>query len=172
MGTHEDVTRLHGGKIEPFTTELADSIANDDFSLYSFEGRHPRRNHQDLHVASHRYDEQRALEMVGKAEVVFALHGHRDTDTEFVMPGGRHEDLRNRLGEALADSGFDVREPEPHLGGADVSNICNRGSAGAGVQLEISKALRDRLRDDAALRRVFVEAARTVFLEFQARNGA
>ena len=40
-------------------------------------------------------------------------------------------------------AGFDVRKHRnPDLQGTDPANICNRGTAGMGVQLELSKSVR------------------------------
>ena len=40
----------HGGKIEPHTSEVASSIARDDFDLYCFEGLLPTGNFRILHI--------------------------------------------------------------------------------------------------------------------------
>ena len=161
----------HGGMIEPYTTELAEAIAGEDLSFYSFMGRQRKNNRRDLHITSHRYDEERPKVMVGQADVVFGVHGHRCKYAEFVMPGGLHDGLRKRLADELADRGFDVREPEPELAGTNAKNICNCGKLGHGLQVEISKALRDRLRDDEDQRSSFVNAVRVVLLEYEVGNG-
>lgn len=161
----------HGGMIEPYTTELAEAIAGEDLSFYSFMGRQRSNNRRDLHVGSHRYDEERAQEMVSQAQLVFTVHGHRCKYAEFVMPGGGHTELKERFARELATCGFEVQEPELHLAGTDPNNICNGGSLHMGVQVEISKALRDRLRDERDVRLSFVDAARRVLLEFEAGNG-
>ena len=43
----------HGGWIEPYTTELAQAIAGEDFSFYTFKGVKERGN-RHLHLTSHR----------------------------------------------------------------------------------------------------------------------
>lgn len=170
-GSRVLVMAPHGGKIEPYTTDLAETIAGDDFSFYSFMGRQRRNNYRDLHVRSHLYDEERALEMVNDVELVFAIHGHRCKYAEFVMLGGSHTELAGQLGQELTRRDFPLEEPEQGLAGVNANNICNRGRLGKGVQVEISRALRDRLREQEDLRASFVEAARTVFLDFEAGNG-
>ena len=46
----------------------------------------------------------------------------------------------------LSEHGFEARKhPDCNLQGLDPRNICNRGTAGAGVQLELSRAVRATL---------------------------
>jgi phage replication-related protein YjqB (UPF0714/DUF867 family) len=74
----------HGGKIEPGTTEIAEAIAGQDYSFYSFEGLTMDRN---LHIESHLFDEPQALKAVDKAEIVVTVHGQLNQEDEFVMVG-------------------------------------------------------------------------------------
>src|SRR5579862_3424082 len=60
----------HGGRIEHGTSELARSIAADDYGFYAFEGYKARGQNRDLHVTSHRFDEPQGLALVARAEVV------------------------------------------------------------------------------------------------------
>lgn len=159
----------HGGRIEPYTAELARKIASQDFSLYAFVGRQGQNNLFDLHVQSHLYDEECAQRMAAAAEVVFAVHG-QDDRAEFLMPGGLHTELRRDLAEAWSECGFDVRDAQPGLGGEHERNICNAGRLHAGVQVEISSALRGRLRSDVDLGARFVEATRAVLSAFESGN--
>jgi len=170
-GTRVLVMAPHGGLIEPYTSEIAESIADADFSFYSFAGIQRQRNHEELHISSHRFDEPRAIARAAAADLVFAVHGYRATRTEFVMPGGRHDATRDRMSAELRERGFRIEPAQAHLRGEHRSNICNRGALGAGVQLEISRALRTRLKRDRALRTSFVEGVRAALLEFEAKNG-
>jgi phage replication-related protein YjqB (UPF0714/DUF867 family) len=45
--------------------------------------------------------------------------------------------------------------------GTDPQNICNRGKSGQGVQLEISRKVRDLLRNDKKQLKVFSDAVRS-----------
>ncbi len=170
-GSHVLVMAPHGGLIEPHTTELAEAIAGEDFSFYSFIGRQRAHNRRDLHITSRSFDESLARGMAAEAELVFAVHGHQCKYAEFVMPGGRHAGLRNRLTESLRVSGFDVKEPEPGLTGRNKKNICNHGRLGKGLQVEVSKALRARLRDEEKYRSLFVNAIRLILLEYEESHG-
>ena len=50
------VVAIHGGKIEPGTSELARAVARDDHPFYLFEGLKPQGN-RDLHISSGRFDD-------------------------------------------------------------------------------------------------------------------
>ena len=138
----------HGGGIEPGTSEIADGIAADRFSFYTFDGLKSKGNNV-LHITSTRFDEPMCLTLLGVSDVVVTLHGeHSEEDGEGVFLGGLDEDLGGRIGKALTKEGFDVRVHEnPNLQGREVKNICNRGASGRGVQLELSKAVRLTLFD-------------------------
>jgi phage replication-related protein YjqB (UPF0714/DUF867 family) len=149
----------HGGKIEPGTAEIAEAIAGTDYSFYAFEGLKTDGNGV-LHVESHLFDEPRALEAVGKAEVVITVHGQIDHKEEFVMVGGLNDKSRREIAKQLETSGFQTRPPTEGLMGTDPQNICNRGNSRQGVQLEVSRKIRDLLRNDRDRLCVFAEAIR------------
>jgi phage replication-related protein YjqB (UPF0714/DUF867 family) len=135
----------HGGKIEPMTSEIAEAIAKDDYSFYSFEGLKTDGN-SVLHIESHLFDEPRALKAVERADVVVTVHGQLNHKEEFVMVGGLHVDLRSEIRRELEAAGFQTRPPTEGLQGIDPDNICNRGRWKGGVQLEVSRKVRDSLR--------------------------
>jgi len=139
----------HGGGIEPGTSEIADAIAGDDVaarmhSFYAFEGLKPRHN-TDLHITSTHFDEPMCLVVVGASERVVTIHGEESTeDGEGVFLGGLDEVTGAGVREKLEAAGFNVRRhPRRDLQGLDVENICNRGTSGVGVQLELSHAVRE-----------------------------
>ena len=149
----------HGGKIEPGTTEMAEAIAGMDYSFYSFEGLKKEGNHV-FHVESHLYDEPQALQAVNKAEIVVTVHGQIDQEDEFVMVGGLHTPLCLEIKDQLEAAGFQTRPPTKGLSGTDPMNICNRGTSRRGVQLEVSRKVRDLLRTNPNRLRVFADAIR------------
>ena len=136
----------HGGGIEPGTSEIADAIASDRHSFHTLEGLKSSGN-AVLHITSTRFDEPMCLSVLGHTAVVVTLHGeHSEDDGEVVFVGGRKRALGDRIGAALARQGFDVRKhDDPDLQGLEERNICNRGTSGAGVQLELSRAVRKTL---------------------------
>ncbi len=149
----------HGGKIEPMTAEISEAIAGMDYSFYCLEGLKANGN-SVLHIESHLFDEPRALQAVDKADVVITVHGQLDQKEEFVMTGGLHTRLCLEIEHQLESDGFQTRSPKEGLRGTDPRNICNRGKTRQGVQLEVSRKVRDSLKDDRDRLRVFAEAVR------------
>lgn len=154
----------HGGHIEPGSSEIAAAIAGDDFNLYIFSGLR-RRPHGDLHVTSASFDEPNCLAMVAACKAVIAVHGLRGKD-ELVDIGGLDAKLRNDVQVKLAGAGFNAQVVTTG-GHAAVSplNICNRSQTGAGVQLELSRGLRDVLLNDAKKMKAFSDAIRSAAIE-------
>lgn len=135
------VIAIHGGGIEAGTSEVADGIASDDLSVYTFEGIKARRN-RDLHITSHRFDEPRCRVLVTEAPGVISIHGE-DSKRQVVFLGGRDRKTLNALRESLTSRGFRVEtHKKQNLQGLDPRNICNRAKSGCGVQLELSFGLR------------------------------
>jgi phage replication-related protein YjqB (UPF0714/DUF867 family) len=149
----------HGGKIEPMTAEIAESIAGTTYSFYAFEGLKLDGNGL-LHIESHLFDEPRALEAVEKAEVVITVHGQIDQKEEFVMVGGLNDKLRREIAQQLELSGFQTLPPTEGLMGTDPQNICNRGKSKQGVQLEVSRKIRDYFRADKNQLNIFANTVR------------
>lgn len=143
----------HGGWIEPGTSQIAAAIAGDDHSLYCFESLRRRARAETLHITSTRFDEPQALALIAASETVLTVHGRKDgPDTAAIWVGGRDADLRAAIAAALCGADFSakaVADGHP-LAGSDPANICNRGRRGAGVQMELPRALRLELMDDAA----------------------
>ena len=137
----------HGGKIEPTTSLIAEAIAGENYSLYSFEGLKEEGN-GILHIESHLFDEPRGLQAAQKAEFVITVHGQLDHKEGFIMVGGLHVDLRSEIRRRLEAAGFQTRTPPEGLQGIDPENICNRGRLKEGVQLEVSRKERDLLKSD------------------------
>lgn len=131
----------HGGAIEPGTSELAMAIAGDQLSFAVFEGTKGTHN-RELHITSTNFDEPRCTDVVVSARTAVAIHGESSQEA-IVFTGGADVILRSHISKALSESGFTVREHQsPNLQGNSPLNICNRGTSGAGVQLELSFGLR------------------------------
>jgi len=148
----------HGGSIEPTTEIIAEAIAGKDYSLYSLEGL--KGDSRMLHIESHLFDEPRALKALEKAEIVVSVHGQIDQRDGFVMIGGLNTQLGLEIEKELERAGFQIRPPNEGLMGTDPMNICNRGKSRQGVQLEISRKVRDLLKNDRDRLRAFSEAVR------------
>lgn len=131
----------HGGGIERGTSRVAGAIAGADFNLYLFEGLKPRGNFEALHLTSRRFDEPRCLRLIRRCRVVLAVHGCNGGD-ECALLGGRDEALKHALAQALAAAGVPARTDGHRFPGSHAENICNRGAAGMGVQLELPDPVR------------------------------
>lgn len=147
------VVAPHGGGIEPGTSEIADAIAGADLCFYSFEGIKATQNRK-LHITSTNFDEPSCLALVGASERVVTIHGKGDQQN-FVLLGGRDRATIQSLRKSLQQRGFRVKvNGDPRCRGCDPENVCNRGTQGAGVQMELSHGLR-----------------RTFFLSLKTRTG-
>ena len=131
----------HGGGIEPGTSELVRAIAGSDYSYYSFEGTKNKKN-IDLHIISENFDEIVGDEIANLAKNIIAFHGCTNYPNKILMGG---LDIKNRelLVALLKKAGFDIDNyPPPELSGSNPDNICNRGNAGEGIQLELDTTVR------------------------------
>jgi len=153
----------HGGRIEPTTAEIAEAIAGEDYSFYIFEGLKAAGN-SVLHIESHLFEEPRALQVVREADVVITVHGQINQKEEFVMIGGLHQTLRSEIKRELERAGFQTRAPIDGLTGTNPENICNRGKLGQGVQLEMSRKVRDLVKNNRDQLRVFADSVRRAIL--------
>jgi len=132
---------IHGGEIEPGTTRIADAIAGQEHSFYSFEGIKNRGN-RSLHITSTRFDEPIALEIICDSEIIISIHGCTGM-APTVFLGGLDIELQQQILKELQKSGFQPREcSASHFSGIDDANICNLCGRGMGVQIEISRGLR------------------------------
>jgi phage replication-related protein YjqB (UPF0714/DUF867 family) len=132
---------IHGGLIEPPTTQLADYAASsgrDDY--YSFMGIKKSGN-QKLHITSTHFDEPRALKLVKASKYTVSWHAAKG-DRAVTYVGGRDTALVKKIIKALNAKGFKTAVPASKIEGQDPKNICNRNQRGKGVQLEISTAQR------------------------------
>jgi phage replication-related protein YjqB (UPF0714/DUF867 family) len=163
------VMAVHGGKIEPGTAEIAEAIAGHDHSFYSFEGLKADGN-SVLHIESHLFDEPRALEAIEKADIVITVHGQINQREAFVMIGGLNGGLCSEIKCQLEASGFQTLPPAKGLEGIDSENICNRGRLKSGVQLEISRKVRDSLRTNRNQLHYFGSAIRRAIQLYLARD--
>jgi phage replication-related protein YjqB (UPF0714/DUF867 family) len=129
----------HGGGIEPGTSELAEAIAGDDLSFYTFDGR-KKIDNEALHITSTRFDEPDCLRLLDKSPTCIAIHGEGSAN-EVVFLGGLNRVMAGRIRVSLQSRGFKV-DIHTRLQGTDPENICNCGKTRRGVQLELSKGLR------------------------------
>jgi phage replication-related protein YjqB (UPF0714/DUF867 family) len=151
----------HGGKIEPRTSDLARRIAGENYNLYCFEGI-KEKNNACLHITSHRFDEPGAVKLATKSEVVVAVHACTGT-AGLVHIGGLNKKLGSMIAGELQDRGIGVSSDHPRFQGSNPANICNRGATGMGVQLEVTRDLRDDLQKV----KVIARAVRAALLDYR-----
>ena len=139
----------HGGGIEPGTIDIADELAGCEYTFYGFKGLKKDGN-STLHINSNTFDEPIALKAAHEADIVISIHGAKDK-SEMVHIGGINSELKQVVMHTLKSAGFNATISErPGLRGIKPENICNRCKTKKGVQLEISRGLRETLFDNLA----------------------
>lgn len=160
----------HGGKIEPRTSLITETIAGRDFDMYCFEGLMPESN-RELHITSRNFDEATALKMVRTKSTVVTIHGRQDRDDpSTVYMGGKDAALVSEIVERLQQAGFETQKDNHPFPGIQDTNIVNRGLTGKGAQLEVPLSLRRRLGNEPELLERFCGAIRNAIEVFDARN--
>jgi phage replication-related protein YjqB (UPF0714/DUF867 family) len=159
----------HGGGIEPGTSELCLAVAGyhpetlavtadggPTYDYWMFEGLRSSGN-TELHVTSTRCDDPVVRALCAGACRAISLHGcspaqaGQPDGTAVAVVGGLDQALRNRLLAKYAAAGIPAIDatqaphsdnPVENLDGDEPDNIVNRTLLGAGVQLELTTALR------------------------------
>ncbi|MFO8083844.1 MAG: poly-gamma-glutamate hydrolase family protein [Desulfobacterales bacterium] len=140
QGTSEiAIMAIHGGGIEPGTTEIAEAIAGGHHSFYTFSGLKTSGN-AVLHITSRRFDEPTGLSMAKNAATIITIHGCLEKG-RFIYIGGRSTALKNKIATSLKQAGYQI-DKSSRFPGLSPTNICNRCRYKAGVQLEIAYGLR------------------------------
>lgn len=140
------VIAIHGGVIESETDEIANAVAskgNDDF--YAFIGL---RSGSTLHITSTNFDEPTARSLVAKSTKTLSVHGCTGT-SQITYVGGLDKTLAQKVKTALQAAGFKVAAAPSRLGGSARTNICNDNSINKGVQLELTKGMRNNLANSS-----------------------
>lgn len=146
-GSDISVIAIHGGSIEPGTSQVAEGLANQlNLTYYLFEGI-KSSNNRSLHIDSKYFDEPIGRNIAQNSVTTLSIHGyHREQGNEAVIYlGGRNETYKEMIRDSLEERGFQVEYPPYHLGGRNVNNITNDNQLNAGVQLELSVELRKSL---------------------------
>ncbi|KKQ99663.1 MAG: hypothetical protein UT68_C0001G0058 [Parcubacteria group bacterium GW2011_GWC2_40_10] len=163
IGSKVCVISIHGGNIEVGTTEIAKQIAGERFSFYSFSGlKKSEEESETLHITSSNFDEPQCCDLVFKSEKVLSIHGKGEME-DFVMVGGLDNESMNKVVDALNDSGFRTPQSPENVNGNSPMNICNRCYSKKGVQLEISRGLRNKLLSNESEMLKFCNSIRNCF---------
>jgi phage replication-related protein YjqB (UPF0714/DUF867 family) len=153
-GTDFVVLGIHGGEIEPGTEEVVRAIAGEGISSYVFLG-----SDRTQHITSANFDEPSCLALLAKCKEAISIHGKKG-DGEFIMLGGLDSELVSKAEQALREHGFTIIPTT--FEAKQESNICNRASSGKGLQMEMSRALRDSLTTDLEKMSMFVKIIRNL----------
>ena len=138
------ITAIHGGAIEPATTELAELTAEKGgFDYFTFKAIRTKAN-AELHVTSRNYDEPKLMKMIANNPYAIAIHGCKGED-ETIYMGGKDEQLMDAMTEEFEKLGIDVRQAPSHMSGAHDDNIINCCKTEKGVQLELTSGIRKKL---------------------------
>lgn len=131
---------IHGGGIEGGTSDVAEAVAGIKFSLYQFEGIKPSGN-SALHIESTDFDEPSLLWLLNQSQRVVALHGTSGT-SEATFVGGLDTLVRDRVIHSLTQAGFVASIATGDIAGTEANNVTNLGTSQAGIQVEMTTALR------------------------------
>ena len=146
------VTAIHGGGIEPGTSELAKLISKKgDYNLYSFEGL-MKSNNQKLHITSTRFDDPKLIKLTNKSNESISIHGIQE-QKKVVYIGGKDKAMAKSITKELEKEGFNVEKSPNYVNGDSSKNIINKNDTGSGVQLEISTQYRKSFFDHGRLDR-------------------
>jgi phage replication-related protein YjqB (UPF0714/DUF867 family) len=132
---------IHGGGIEAGSGEVARAVSAGLMAHYEFAGIKSSNNF-DLHVTSTNFNEPICQGLVGASSRTLSFHGYTGDGTPVTSIGGLDTVTRDRIGAALTGAGFSVISAAQEINGSDPANICNLNRIGAGVQIEMSQALR------------------------------
>jgi phage replication-related protein YjqB (UPF0714/DUF867 family) len=133
---------IHGGGIEVGSGEVARAVGAGIMAHYEFAGI-KTSNNSDLHVTSTNFDEPIALGIVTASKRCLSLHGYTGTaGLPETSIGGLDTLMSNRVAAALTQAGFRVITAAQEINGSDPNNIANKTTISAGVQIEMSNALR------------------------------
>lgn len=133
---------IHGGAIEPGSGEMARYVGAGLMAHYEFAGILPADNGR-LHVTSTNFDEPTAQGIVTAAKRCLSFHGYTGSSgVAETSIGGIDTATANRVADALTRAGFRVINAAQEINGSDPANIANKTTILAGVQVEMSSALR------------------------------
>jgi phage replication-related protein YjqB (UPF0714/DUF867 family) len=155
----------HGGRIETGTDQITKEIAKDDFSYYIFKANvykdKNKDGRNDLHLTSTHFDEPEAIMLTAQHNKAVSIHGASGSDKKVVYVGGRNEEMKSKISSALRSAGFQIENPPSNLAGKSQDNIVNKSRNLQGVQLELTRGLRDELVENDAQMKKFANAVRT-----------
>jgi phage replication-related protein YjqB (UPF0714/DUF867 family) len=141
-GATTTIVSIHGGAIEPLTSELAAAIARDEYNLYDFQGLQVGDNRL-LRIPVARFDEVRLFTLLKRSQIAVSIDGVPGVDS-VVHLGGRNALLKQILYYQLAQSGYRLSAPYTMGAAHDPARFYNAPIEG-GILLEVSESLRAKM---------------------------
>jgi len=136
------VIAIHGGEMEPGTSELADEIAGSNYNFYTYYG-----NSVAKHITATLYNEPIGRNLVESSMRTLSIHGCDGVD-KFTYVGGLDKGLAEKVKKNLVAAGFTIKTAPKNLDASDPINIVNSNGSGQGVQIELSRGLRESFYED------------------------
>lgn len=132
---------IHGGNIEPGTTELAQYLAGADHLFYAFDGMKSGDN-TPLFINSINFDEPTGLALIAKADYAVSWHCSVDAVTAMTYISGLDTVLASKIVDRLTAAGFSamVGGTPAETDGDSTTSFVNKTNRHAGVKLEITTA--------------------------------
>ncbi len=163
------IMAIPGGKIEHGTTEIAESIAGNDWSFYTFSGLKPEESDNwALHLTSTRFDEPKALSLARRSQYCISIHAYRDEGNPTVCIGGNNSGLAGKIANQLnKKNGKELKTEYPcqRFPAKKNENIVNQ-CIQHGAQLEISVSALDEINKNDSTYESFVNSIRSALREF------
>lgn len=145
---------IHGGGIEPGTSEIVNFLAGKKYNSYSFDGLR-KANNSHLHLTSRGFNEKEGLRLAWNSDIIFSIHGCKDNvkdgktvSTREIYMGGGSKSFMLQVAGSLALYGFVVRfHGDETLSGESGNNIANKGNK-PGIQIELPMTIRKEFFED------------------------
>lgn len=134
---------IHGGAIEPPTSQLATYCANTTGAFYTFEALSDLTA-PSLALPAVSFDEPFCQVNVGNSARAISFRGVTDQreSEEVAYLSGLDDVLVALVGQELVEAGFVVDTPPLRFEGSDPANIVNQTRLYAGVQIDLTRSLR------------------------------
>lgn len=156
IGSRTSILAIHGGGIERGTSEIVETLNGyGKYNTYLFEGN-KKTDNKSLFVKAVNFDEPKAVSLVKASDYTVSVIGAAGDD-QVTYIGGRNKILAELIRLHLTNKGYTVKPlnsiPE-RIAGMLNSNIVNKNKLFngsyrlGGVQIAVSKGLRDKLVTD------------------------
>lgn len=130
------VMSVHGGFIEPGTSELARFVAGRTYNYFDFQCLRADMA-KDMHVTSTRFRDEGLTALLDRSVIAVSIHGMGNQKQPAIWLGGINHRLKEIVYNVLFGKGFPISLEAPLYKGEHPGNVVNLPREN-GVQLEIS----------------------------------